>query len=278
MKEDSLLVSDTTFKYMFKHEIFQRRMIRAIKHYTNINLSNYELINNEINTGTKTIKDKRMDLVFKGEDHFVIIEMEQFYHDYNEIKDYGYLYSVAGTHSKSGEEYKNVKTTLILFANYVPSKLKNMDDLLLNYRFKDELHNMTKEDIESYEFLLPNLHKMNYNECNEHKKFLWLFSCNTIEEMKSVVDNDEDKEIIHELERLNMDENFRFEYDAEQSQKMMVNSARKEGIAEGIEQGIEQERINSIKVLSMNGISDEKIAESYGLTIEEVKEILENNK
>lgn len=282
MKEDVLLTSDTTFKYMLKHEIYKKRILDTIKRYTNIDLSNYNLINNEVNTGTKKIKDKRMDLVFRNNNHIVIVEMEQFYIRSNEIKDYEYLYSIAGGHFAVGKKYSDVKTTLILFANYVPKKLINIDDKLIDFKFMNAKHNIVKQDIESYEIIIPNFRKMNYNDCNEIEKFLWLFSCKTIKEMKQIVDNEEDRKIIHELERLNMDENFLFEYDNEIVQKKLVNSAKDEGFDEGFDEGylegrdegINQERIKNIKSLFENGVSLELIANSIGISIDEVKKIV----
>lgn len=265
--EDVLLVSDTTFKYMLKHELYQKKIIDVIRQYTNIDLSTYELISNEINTGTKRIKDKRMDLVFKKDRHIVIVEMEQFSFQASEIKDYEYLYSIAGSQFSVGEKYSNAKISLILFANYVPNKLRDIDEKLFDYKFMNAKYNIVKQDIESYEIILPNFHKMNYNECNEIEKFLWLFSCKSIEEMKSNVDNDEDMNIIHELERLNMDDTFRFEYDNEIVQKKLVNSAKDEGI--------QLERIRAIKALFAQGVSLEIIANVYELTVEEVKEIID---
>lgn len=119
---------------------------------------------------------------------------------------------------------------------------------------------------------------MDYNECNEIEKFLWLFSCKSITEMKKVVDNEEDMRIISELERLSMDDNARFEYDHELEYKKMMNSATDRAKEEGRQEGIQEERIKIIKSLYSNGVSLELISSSINLSIEEVKNIIEKEK
>lgn len=201
--------------------------------------------------------------------------MEQYYYNANMIKDYRYLYSIVCTSNEGGNKYTDTKTTLIIFANTIPTNIKNTSELLIDYKFMNLRNNIIKPDIESYEFILPNFHKMNYNECNEIEKFLWLFSCKSIDEMKIVKLNNNTKEIVCELERLNMDDNAKFEYDHEIAHKKMMNTAVDDAMQEGIQVGIEQERVKIIKSLYYNGISLELISKSVNLSIEEVKTILE---
>ncbi len=82
----------------------------------------------------------------------------------------------------------------------------------------------------------------------------------------------EDKKIFNELERLNMDDNFRFEYDAELRQKKMVNSAR----AEGITEGIEQERTKIVLKLESLNYKIADIANIVGISVEEVENIIKS--
>lgn len=89
--------------------------------------------------------------------------------------------------------------------------------------------------------------------------------------MKKVTKVKQLRNIIWGLERLNNDDNFRFEYDYKEVQKKLMNSYKDYGFDEGVQ----KERINSIKNMFLYGISNKKIAKTYNMTIEEVKKIIE---
>ena len=57
-----VLVSDTTFKYLYKNEKTRVWFNNIIKDKFNLDLTNFKLIDNEVNTGNN-LKDYRMDLV-----------------------------------------------------------------------------------------------------------------------------------------------------------------------------------------------------------------------
>ena len=55
------LLSDTTFKYLFKNEDTREQLVNIIKEAFFLDISNYYLVDNEYNTGNK-VKDYRYDL------------------------------------------------------------------------------------------------------------------------------------------------------------------------------------------------------------------------
>ena len=221
--ENITLVSDTVFTYLIKKEELKRLYYKVIEYYTNIDLSNYQMINNELNSGTNLIKDYRLDIIYKKDNHTVIIEMESSNTKTSDIKDYQYLYRVAGEVFESGENYTAKKVSLIKFNDY-EENTNYIKDKLLNYTFEDRKHNLIKEDIESFEIILPYFHETSYNELNEIDKFLWLFTCKSLNEMKEEELIKEHRGLIQELERLSMDEAFIYAYDHEKVQKKMCNS------------------------------------------------------
>lgn len=192
------LVSDTTFKYLMKNESSKKWLLEIIKRKTGIDLSNYVLIDNELNTGGR-LKDYRMDLLFNKDDDIVIIEMNNGNLSQS-LKGRYYLYRAAGNRFAAGENYHPTTTRLIMFNNYCNDKLSELK--LANYTLNDKNNNLDIEDIEIYEIYLPNYHKMCYDKCDEIEKRLWLFSCKDISGMKRVVGNNEDKAIIEELNKI----------------------------------------------------------------------------
>lgn len=70
------LLSDTTFKYLFKNKETRRILEKIIFKITGINLEGYKLIDNELNTGNR-LKDYRLDLLLEKDNDLVSIEMNQ---------------------------------------------------------------------------------------------------------------------------------------------------------------------------------------------------------
>ena len=68
------LLADSTFKYMFKD--YRDFFKKAIKSTINVDISEYELYNNEINSGNKA-RDYRLDILLKKDNDFIIIEMNK---------------------------------------------------------------------------------------------------------------------------------------------------------------------------------------------------------
>lgn len=74
MTNDKKIIHDTVFKYLFKSQEYRSWFLEIIKLKTGIDLSEYKLIDNELNTGT-IIKDYRLDLLLEKDDINVIIEI-----------------------------------------------------------------------------------------------------------------------------------------------------------------------------------------------------------
>ena len=114
------LLADSTFKYMFKD--YRDFFKKVIKSTTNVDISEYELYNNEINSGNKT-RDYRLDILLKKDNDFIIIEMNKNADKRTLLKARKYLYAKAQDGGLvEGEDFKKMHTILINFNN---SKYKN---------------------------------------------------------------------------------------------------------------------------------------------------------
>ena len=84
------LLAYSTFKYMFKD--YRDFFKRAIKSTINVDISEYELYNNEINSGNKA-RDYRLDILLKKDNDFIIIEMNKNADKRTLLKARKYLYA-----------------------------------------------------------------------------------------------------------------------------------------------------------------------------------------
>ena len=259
------LCSDTTFKYLYKNIKTRSWLNNIIKELFGLDLEGYQLIDNEFNTGNKT-KDYRLDLILEKDNNIVIIEMNNNYYKFLTNKDYQYLYRVAGTRFEKGEDYSDKPSRLILFNNYVNKE--NPKEQKSNYKLNDPNLGLIIPDIESYEIYLPNFKRVWY-DTSEVEVSLSLFSCKSYEEMREKTNNKEDIKIIEELERLEMNERFIYDYDREAVRIKTENSIRKEAM----ELGERKEKHNIVKAMLKKNMKINLISELTGLSAKEINKL-----
>ena len=266
------LLSDTTFKYLYKNIDTRSWLQTIIKEVFLLDITDYELTDNESNTGNK-VKDYRMDLKLVNGKNTIIIEMNKEYYEFIDSKNYQYLYREAGSLYDTGEDYQDRKTKLISFNNYRNKKIPSLK--MGSYVFIDPKTKLRIEDIESYEIYLPNYKKVCYDS-SELEVSLSLFSADSFDKMRKLTNNPRDIKIIEELERLAMDEEFKLHYNAEAVKRKTENSIKKESYRHGLEDGSKQEKLEIAQAMLNDGDSIDKVSRITGLTVEEIEKLSEN--
>ena len=238
------LLSDTTFKYLFKNDNTRCFLESIILNKTGVDLRDFNLTSEEDNTGNK-VKDYRMDLVLAKDNQIVIIEMNRNYKKSQDIKNRQYLYRKAGTMFDKGDKYnKDINVKLIMFNNYYNRQDKDIKTV--KYSLCDPENNLKIEDIEIYEIYLPIYKKMCYDSSNIIDKRLSMFTSKSYEDMKKTED-EVSLRVVKELENLSMNEIFRDEYDYENVQRKLINSVKDEGYEEGLQNGLQKGYENGTK-------------------------------
>ena len=264
------LISDTTIKYLFKNPETKKWLTDIILNKCGIDLTNYKIYDNEDNTGS-LVKDYKMDLVFNKDNDYVIIECNRFSSNFANIKSRQYLYRKASFGFDKKENYLNhPRVKLIMFNDYKNDKIKNAK--ILNYTLNDKTYNLTLDDIEIFEIYLPNYHKICYDNLEVIDKRLWLFGIKSLNEAKTVINND-NQIIIKELERLAMNNKFVDEYDYENVQKKLINSLKIEGYQNGVDDGIKNNKKEIAKKLLGKEFTIEEINEITDLSISEINNL-----
>ena len=263
------LLSDTTFKYLYKNIDTRSWLQTIIKEVFLLDITDYQLTDNESNTGNK-VKDYRMDLKLVNGKNTIIIEMNKEYYEFIDSKNYQYLYREAGSLYDTGEDYQDRKTKLISFNNYRNKKIPSLK--MGSYVFIDPKTKLRIEDIESYEIYLPNYKKVCYDS-SELEVSLSLFSADSFDKMRKLTNNPRDIKIIEELERLAMDEEFKLHYNAEAVKRKTENSIKKESYQHGLEDGSKQEKLEIAQAMLNDGDSIDKVSRITGLTVEEIEKL-----
>lgn len=255
---------DTVFKYLFKKKEYRKWLEEIILDQTGINLDGYKLIDNEKNSGSK-YKDYRLDLLFEKDNDLIVVEMNTSNSKSNLYKNYSYLFRIAGNrYEKNEKTYNKHITRLIIINSYRSVEAPGIPVLFFYLQDRD---NLVKRDmIESFEIYLPKVNKTEYNKI---EKRLLLFNAKSYDEMRSITDDFEDLKVIEELERLSMDDYFRYMYNGKEADERLMNSRYEEGI----EDGENKKQIEIAKSMLKDNVPIESISKYTNLSVEDINNL-----
>ena len=224
------LMSDTTFKYLFKNPKTRFFFNELIYYYTGLDIHDFELLDNELSSGNHYVS-YRMDtlLVNKEKNILVNVELNREHEEYTELRNRRYLHTLAGTSKDSSYNDKRI----VIQLNLNGFKSNNRKDISKEtYQLHDIENDILLDDFIIHNVFIKKEVELCYNK--EVRDKLQLFLCKSYEEMKKIVGNNEELKIImDEIERLNQEKYFGGLYDAEEEHRKMENTARLYGIEEG---------------------------------------------
>ena len=284
---------DTTIKYLIKSERTGPIIFKLIYSLTGIDLLDYVMIDQELNTGNTKTKDYRLDFLFKKGRTLVNLEINYELSDWSRRKGYNYLWRLAGSGYGTGGKYTEKEVIHIAINNASFKEDKNAT--LLKYRFKEDDCNTVITGVKSYEIYLKNYSGIKYNGSNEIETLLSMLTATSKEEMKEIVENYKEGAIImSELEKLSLNDEFNIYYDHEAIYKKDLNEkydeGRESGLAEGLEkgrnsglaegrksglaEGSNKEKLAIAKLMLQGKESLEKIVKYTGLSINQLNTLL----
>lgn len=257
------LLNDTTFKYLWKEEKSRKWLNKLIYYITNIDISEYELIDNELNSGD-TLKDYRLDIVLRKKENTLNVEMNSIAEEYVLLKNHSYLYRLAGNEFNKGDKYTKYKVIQVNFNNSLCKINKNIGIAI--FEFQDKENNMKIEEIKDYEVYLPKYKNICYNNNNEKELMLALFTATSYKEMRRLANgNKEALNIVEELEKLSEDKYFGALYDNRIVQKKLENSAFDLGEQKGYKKrtheifmSLKEKRLAKEEIMSILNIDEDK--------------------
>ena len=263
---------DTTIKYLIKSERTGPIIFKLIYSLTGIDLSDYIMIDQELNTGNTKTKDYRLDFLFKKGRTLVNLEINYELSDWARRKGHNYLWRLAGSGYGTGGKYTE-KEVIHIAIN--------------NASFKEDDCNTVISGVKSYEIYLKNYSGIKYNGSNEIETLLSMLTATSKEKMKKIVGNYKEGAIImSELEKLALNDEFNIYYDHEAIYKKDLNEkydegresglveGRKSGLAEGEVNGSNKEKLAIAKLMLQGKESLDKIVKYTGLSINQLNTLL----
>lgn len=261
------LINDTTFKYLWKKESSRKWFSKLIKIITNIDLSEYELYDSELNGASK---DYRLDILFvKKEDYSSMnIEMYRSNHEIDHIKSSQYAFRLLADNMKKGEKYSKKTLVQVNFYNGYFKEDSRVNKIC--YQIEDESGKYRQDYLKIYDIYLLNYKGKCYNEVSEEDAMLSLLTGDNFEELRRIADgNEEALMLVKDLEDLAMEEKFWGVYNAEKENIIMQNSLYEEGH----EEGKVSTKIEIAKEMLNNNEDINKISKYTGLTIDEIEKL-----
>ena len=237
-----------------------------------------EFINTELGKTQKIEKNKRIDVIVKIDG--VIANVEVNTNDYNYVKffrNFAYLVNLFNRYSvkeiDENEKIYDLKTDIIQI-NLNFGKVSSKEAILINEFGNDR--GMKIKNLRSYDVFIDNIKKFCYDNggLDEYKYLLMLDM--TLDELEDFYPDDEIvKEYGDALMKYSEDV-FIYPHSEEEEKQMMHDMEIDMAYDDGVDAGIEQTKVEMIKNFYKIGTPIEDIAKASNLSVEKVKEIIDN--
>ena len=263
---------DTAFKEVFMKEDNKDILIPLLESILDIKIKELTYLNLEKNVGNIYVKRKHFDLHVKTEEENIQIEVNNHLNEYTRNRNASYIFDTYNYEILRGEDYLG-KTRIIqinlTYGMFSDTKYKD-EEISRIYTLQD---NKTKKYINNlyiYEFNMDYLMNLWYSK-NEKEidKYKYLM-------MLDLKGNDlfnlsrKDRVVLRymrEVEKVNEDPEFHEFMSAEEDNRKIENSLRKQYMREGREEGIEQAHIETAKLMKEEGLDADLIKKITGIDI-----------
>ncbi len=285
--------NDRVFKEIFMKEENKDLLITLLESILDIKIKELTYLNLEKNEDNIKVRRKHFDLHVKTEKENIQIEVNSQMSDYVRPRNAAFLFDTYSHNVKVGGDYN--EEIMIIQINFTyglgeDSKYyhKKEDDMINIYRFVNDKCKPFIHNIVLYEFNMDYFKKIWYSMSEkEKKKYRYLMMMDLKpEELKDISVKDRVvKKYMDELERVNEDPEFREFISAEEDNRKIENSLKKqymreareeglaEGRAEGRAEGIQSERLENARKMKEKNISISDICDITGLSIEEIDKL-----
>ena len=271
---------DRAFKEVFGKEENKDILKKLLEEILQVEIERIEYLNLERNVDNVKVKRKHLDLYLETNIGKIQVEVNTTNSKYVKPRNMSYLCDIYSHHTLIGQEYDQDTLIIQININYGQQDEKYIRE----YRLRDESGKEYIKNFIIYEINMEKYMKLWYNKNEkelEKSKYIVMLNLEK-EELEKL--SKKDKVVIKymkEIERVNENPKFREYMSAEEDNKKIENSLKREwmeeGLAEGIKEGIKEgsykRNIEIAKSLLKNKVDIEIITSSTGLSIEELEKL-----
>ena len=270
---------DRAFKEVFGKEENKDILKKLLEEILQVEIEKIEYLNLERNVDNVKVKRKHLDLYLETNIGKIQVEVNTTNSKYVKPRNMSYLCDIYSHHTLVGQEYDQDTLIIQININYGQQDEKYIRE----YRLRDESGKEYIRNFIIYEINMEKYMKLWYNKNEkelEKSKYIVMLNLEK-EELEKL--SKKDKVVIKymkELERVNENPKFREYMSAEEDNKKIENSLKREwmeeGLKEGIKEGSYKRNIEIAKTMLEKGMNNELISEVTGLSIEEIKKLNTN--
>ena len=268
---------DRAFKEVFMKEENKDILSCVLETILNVEIKEIKFLNLERNVDNVNVKRKHLDLYLETSIGKIQVEVNSSDRDYVRPRNTSYLCDIYSHHTLVGHEYN--EDILIIQINF--SYGVNYKEYIRKNMIQDDNGNKYVKNFIIYELNMEKYMELWYNkEEKEIDKNKYLLMLNLeLKDLEKLSNKDKVvSKYMSELERVNENPTFREYMSAEEDNKKIENSLKREwrekALAEGLEQGIEKGAYESKKEIALsllkNNVDIKIIMDSTGLSEEEI--------
>ena len=277
---------DRAFKEVFAKKENKDILSKLLESILKVKINDIEYLNLERNVDNINIARKHLDLYLNTDIGKIQVEVNSTDKDYVKPRNMSYLCDIYSHHTLKGETYN--EETMIIQINF--SYGIDIEEYIREYKIQDNKGNKYVKNFVIYELNMDKYIDIWYNkdekEINKNKYLLMLNL--ELKDLESLSFKDKVvSKYMSEIERVNEDPKFREYMSAEEDNRKIQNSLRKEAIEEGLKEGLEkgmqegiqkgtyQSKIEIAKSMLNKNMDINLISELTNLSIDELKGLKE---
>ena len=293
------LSSDYVFKRVFTKEGNEHLLKDFLEAILEIKIKDLEIQNPELIRETKDGKQSVLDIKVQINDDSIIDVEMQVANEYN-IRERSTVYmgKLIANQLNKGDSYSKLKKSIlinILNFNYYKRNSyhsvahmkfeKTTEEKYVDMGYNSE-EEIATEDIEVHYIEIPKFIKKNPEVNKKIEQWLWLIVGKEEKIKMAEEKNEEVKKAVEVLDEMSMSKEERERYEAIQKFEFNYNTSmynireigKKEGKKEGKIEGKRENQIEISKKLYELGMDINKISNITGLSVSELKKLLNQNK
>ena len=267
---------DRAFKEVFGKEENKDILKKLLEEILQVEIERIEYLNLERNVDNVKVKRKHLDLYLETNIGKIQVEVNTTNSKYVKPRNMSYLCDIYSHHTLVGQEYDQDTLIIQININYGQPDEKYIRE----YRLRDASGKEYIKNFIIYEINMEKYMKLWYNKNEkelEKSKYIVMLNLEK-EELEKL--SKKDKVVIKymkELERVNENPKFREYMSAEEDNKKIENSLKREwmeeGLKEGIKEGSYKRNIEIAKTMLKDNMDIEIISKYTNLSKEELEKI-----
>ena len=263
--------NDRVFKEIFMREENKDILKSLLESILKLKISDIKFLNLERNVDNIKVRRKHFDLFLDTDIGKVQVEVNAQSQKYIHPRNAAFIFDIYSHEVKKGEDYTEKSLVVQINLSY---KINN-EEMIREYKIRDKHNNEFIKNFIIYDINMEKVKDIWYSKSKkeiENNKYLIMLDLD-LEELNELSKISKDRRVnkyMDEVKRVNEDPEFREFISAEEDNRKIENSIKKELREDGIKEGQREEKIEIAKNMLSKNMDIKLISEITGLTESEV--------